>query len=421
MVKRWFSSLYDTVWRKTLMRSGMLTGLILAVVLLALAVAFQQHTHGNLHKLKEKITTQRQEAPVPHPGGKEAIELMRTRMVQDTVPEFLSATVLPGRGMNVLQIKAYVPGKGDLTLLVSPTVQAAEKVMTGTGADANGQASLTMGGAFEAPWADSISGTPGDGHIAAQWRGHTMVLPEVDPDRVEVEGGLLLAKAATASDTAPLPDGGQATGTFEAQDFGVHWPSKTQVTVAVLLSGRAMELTIRAKNTGDVAEPVGLGWHPQFAIAKANRGEVRLRIPGERRVETRNGNNGMPTGNLLPVTGTSYDFTAREGTKLGSMDLDECFVGLHQSLLDSGPVAELIDPARGYGIRLTALSSAIKAIRVVAPKNGDFVSIQPQFNYPDPLGREWAKTPDTGLVVLQPGQSTKWQVRVELFSMEEGR
>lgn len=416
MVKRWFSSLYHTVWRQTLMRSGMLTGLLLLLAVLGLAVAYQQHRQGNIHKLKEKISTEHHEAPIPRPGGREAIVLRRSRSVQDSTPEFLSATLLPGRGMNVLQITAFVPGKGEVSLLASPTVEEAEKIMTGSGTDANGQASLAMGGAFEAPWAGRIWGASTDDHVAAQWRTHAVTLPKGGSGGTIANGGLLLGRQATSAGSTALPDGGQAQATFDAGDFGAQWPSKTQIAVTVLLSSRSIELTITAKNMGDVAEPIGLGWHPRFAIAKGSRGQVRLRIPAEMRVDVRDHNKGLPSGTLEPVSGTPYDFTAREGTELGTLGLDDCFGALHQNLLDSGPVAELTDPTGGYGLRLTALSSAIKAMHVLALADADFVSIEPQFNYPDPFGREWAKTPDNGIVVLQPGQTTRWQVRMELFS-----
>ena len=102
------------------------------------------------------------------------------------------------------------------------------------------------------------------------------------------------------------------------------------------------------------------------------------------------------------------------------MSLDDCFVALQQDLLENGPVAELSDPASGFKLRLTALSSTIRAMHVVAPANGEYVSIDPQFNYPDPLGREWGKDVDTGMVVLQPGQTTQWKVRLELISLAGG-
>src|ERR1039458_2371724 len=76
-------------------------------------------------------------------------------------------------------------------------------------------------------------------------------------------------------------------------------------------------------------------------IFDGNRRQLRLRIPGEMRAEVRNRDKDMPTGVLLPVAGTPYDFTAHSGAKLGTMDLDECFVALEQNLLDDGPIAEL--------------------------------------------------------------------------------
>jgi galactose mutarotase-like enzyme len=56
-------------------------------------------------------------------------------------------------------------------------------------------------------------------------------------------------------------------------------------------------------------------------------------------------------------------------------------------------------------------------MRVVAPANADFVSIEPQYNYADPFGREWGSGTNTGMIELQPGQSTQWKVRLELFSV----
>jgi galactose mutarotase-like enzyme len=411
IVQRWFSTLFHTTWRRGLMRSGLVTGLLVAALIAALSFAYRERGRGNLHKLKAKIVVEHQDVPVPRPGGQDAITLTRSRLMGDSMPEFLSATILPGRGMNVLQITAYIPGKGEVNLMASPSIEGAASAMTGSGVDADGQASLTMGGAFEAPWADRLWGAPTNaGHSMIVWRGHAVTVPATG------SGGLLLAKAADSVNTTALPDGGEVQAFFHSGDFGAHWPSKTEVTVTVLLSSSSIDLTFIARNAGDVAEPIGIGWRPRFAILNENRGQVRLRIAGEKRAEMRGPGEGLPTGVLLPVVGTPYDFTMPGGAKLGTMNLDDCFVALRQELLDSGPVAELSDPGNNYGLRLTALSSTIKAMRVVAPAEGGFVSIAPQFNYPDPFGREWGKDTDTGIVVLQPGQSTQWKVRLELLS-----
>ncbi|MGA1981574.1 MAG: aldose 1-epimerase [Acidobacteriaceae bacterium] len=422
-VKEWFSALYHQVWRRNVMRSGWVTGFLLGCVLVGLTIGYREHMRGNFHKLKAEMADAREDAPVPRPGGQEAVSLIRTRLMGDSTPEFLSVTMLPGRGMNVLQITAYIPGKGEVNLMASPTVEGAAKAMTGKGEDADGRASLTMGSAFEAPWAGRIWGTPIEGgRVATSWQGQTITLPSAESGSASAvaRDGLMLAEPSDSVRTSALPDGGDTEATFNAGDFGGRWPSKTQIAITVLLGGRSIDLTMTARNTGDEPEPIGLGWEPRFAILDGNRRQLRLRIPGEMRAEVRNRDKDVPTGVLLPVAGTAYDFTAHSGAKLGTMDLDECFVALEQNLLDNGPIAELSDPVSNYGLRLTALSPTIKAMRVVAPANADFVSIGPQFNYPDPFGREWEKQTDTGMVVLQPGQSTQWKVRLELFSLAGG-
>jgi galactose mutarotase-like enzyme len=417
MLRDWCAVQFHRVWRRGVMRSGMVTGLILAVLVGGLGFAIRERGRGNIRRLKAKIETDRPTVPVPLPGGQEAIELTRMRLMGGTMPEFLSVTMLPGRGMNVLQIKAYIPGKGEVNLLASPSVEGAESAMTGTGEDADGKASLTMGGPFEVPWAGRIGGVASQvaGRVSAVWRGHTIILP--GGAEGVARDGLLLANAADSVETTALPDGGQVQAVFHAGDFGAHWPSKTDVTVTVLLGSQWIELTVVARNTGDAPEPVGIGWHPRFTIFDGNRDQLRLRLPGEMWEEVRDRESGLPTGVLLPVNGTAYDFTMRGGAALGKMELDDSFVALHRDLMDNSAVAELSDPANDYGVRLTALSPTIKAFRVVAPADADYVSIGPQFNYDDPFGREWSNGTDTGMVVLQPGQSTQWEIRMELFSL----
>lgn len=417
-LKAWLHS----IWRGKLLRSGWITIALLACVLAGLTAGYVAHLRGNFHKLKVKMANDRQDAPVPQPGGQEPITLMRTRL-GDATPEFLSVTLLPGRGMNTLRITAYLPGKGEVNLLASPSIAAADEAMTGTGDDANGQASLAMGGAFEAPWAGQVWGTPATGgRITTEWRGHTITLPASGTGGAAgAADGLMLAEPSDTVQNSALPDGGQAEAVFHAGDFGAHWPSNTDVTVGVLLGSRSIDLTMTARNTGSAAEPIGLGWYPRFAILGDRRQQLRLRIPGEMRTEARGRDKASPTGELLSVAGTPYDFTLHNGAPLGSLELDECFVALRQDLLDSGPIAEFSDPAANYALRLTALSPTIKAMRVVAPANGNFVSIAPQFNYPDPFGKEWRANTDTGMVVLQPGQSTEWKVRLELFPLTSGK
>jgi aldose 1-epimerase len=176
-------------------------------------------------------------------------------------------------------------------------------------------------------------------------------------------------------------------------------------------------MKIVARNTGNAAEPIGLGWHPRFAVLDGHRGQMMLKLPKALRAEVKDRRSGQLSGRLLPVDGTEYDFTGPNGAKLGALNLDDSFVQLKRALMEDGPVAELRDPENDYGLRITAMTPTINAMRVYAPLDGSFVAIDPQFNYDDPFGHEWPKGTDTGMVVLQPGESTQWMIRLEIFSL----
>jgi galactose mutarotase-like enzyme len=117
------------------------------------------------------------------------------------------------------------------------------------------------------------------------------------------------------------------------------------------------------------------------------------------------------------VAHTSLDYNATDGAPLPEDGMDACFGDLQQRVMDNGPEAELSDSLNGYKLRLTALSPEIKAMRVTMPADGSYLSIGPQFNYPDPFGHEWEKSGGSGMVVLQPGQSTEWKVRLEILPL----
>jgi galactose mutarotase-like enzyme len=428
LLKGWVERWRRSIWRAAVMRSGLLTVLVLTLMLVGLAFGWREHRMGQFAQLKRELGNKPVHDATVKPGGQDIIQLQRSQMIGGNGPEFLSATLLPGRGMNLLQIKAYLPQKGEVNLLASPTPEEAGRMMTGTGPDAAGAMSLGMGAAIEAPWASRIYGvlTPDGQGLTAVWRGVHLVLPTDAKDSYGVggaaaAGGLLLKQPSDTVSSSVMPDGGEAQATFHPGDFGGRWPSKTEISTTVAMSGRSIQIRITARNTGTTAEPIGIGWHPRFAILNGHRGQMMLRLPQGLRVEVKDRRTGQLSGKLLPVEGTEYDFTGHGGAKLGALNLDDSFVHLRTGLMENGPVAELRDPENDYGLRITAMTSTIRAIRVYAPLDGSFLSIEPQFNYDDPFGREWAKEEDTGMVVLQPGESTQWRIRLEIFSLSSGQ
>ncbi len=404
------------------------THLALALVLLLTAViagtsfVLHERGRGHLSRLKSELKAQpaTETPPPPQPGGEEAIVLQRSQMAGSTLPEFLSVTLLPGRGMNTLQITAYLPDRGEVQLLASPTVDEAATLLSGTGDDHDGALSLGLGGALEVPWAGRIFGQRAaeKDAVPQTWHGRTVSLPlsaVAGPTAIS-EGGLLLNGEASSVSSNVMPDGGEAQALYPAGDFNGRWPSKTEVKVTVLLSGRALEIHVVAHNTGTEPEPIGMGWKPRFAVLSGDRSQVQLHLPSSEHIEQRDGSE-RPTGRLLPVAGTPLDFTGHDGAALRSLRLDDTFVHLRPALLDFGPMIELRDPKSNYGLRVTAMTSTIHAVHIESDPGSNVISIDPRFNYDDPFGREWGSGEDTGMVTVEPGKSVQWRIRLELFPL----
>jgi aldose 1-epimerase len=349
-------------------------------------------------------------------NGQKIVVLKRNATSGGTKPEFISATILPGRGMNLLQITANIPGKGVIDVLATPPLDQVAKALSN---DKFGNMSFsTFGGAFLVPYANRIRGTLSqDGQsITTEWHGKKLVLPanwggkNPGAERHSIHGLILTRKA---DELEVSKDGSSVTATIHAGNFGGHWLSSTDLVIHITLHEDSVDSTITAKNVGNEAEPIGIGWHPYFTIPSGERNQVRLHIPATRHVETNNLDDVFPTGNITAVKGTRYDFTAPEGKLIGNELYDESFSGLMRS---NGKVrVDLIDPAAHYGIHIDGLSPQINTVQFYAPKDKPFVALEEQYNFGDPFSKVW-KGMNTGMVTLAPGNSTTWHVELRLFT-----
>ena len=352
-------------------------------------------------------------------GGEDVLTLSRKATSGGSKPEFLSVTLLPGRAMNMFQVTAAIPGKGEIPLLHSPSVADAANVLTGEGKDAPGNMSFSLGGAFLVPYPNRILGEPSsDGKsVVTHWRGHTLALPANFPSknpggRVVAIHGLINKDPVEDLHTETTADGQTATAVIHAKDFGGLWISDTDLRFSVALNGDGVETTITAKNVGSEPEPMSIGWHPYFQIPSGHRAQARVHVPASMMATVNNYGDTFPTGQLKPVKGTGYDLSAPDGVALDDHFLDDNFSHLQRT---KGAVeVKLIDPESSYGLTVAALSPEVRTVQVYSPKTATFVAVEPQFNYVDPFGKEW-KGMDTGMVTLRPGQSVTWKVRLELF------
>jgi galactose mutarotase-like enzyme len=330
-------------------------------------------------------------------------------------PAFTGAEILPDRGMMTLQLRARLAGRGETGLLAAPPLATALARFAANPGPFPGNESFFFGGAVLIPFANRVRG-----RLAAD--GRTIVTRVLDRDvtlpanfggaeRYAMHG-LILDSRVGAIERRTTAAEDAVRGVLEAGDFGCGWPSRTELTFENVLRAESFRFTITARNVGDETLPMGIGWHPYFALPSGRREQARLRVPARRRVRV--SADVLPTGEIEAVAGTPYDFSPPGGRPFGDLRLDDCFVDLETAAGEAA--VEVIDPEAAYGLRVVSASPPVRAIQVYAPLDGAFVAVEPQLNLADPFGAQWGPEVDTGMALLAPGESVIWSVRLELFT-----
>jgi aldose 1-epimerase len=353
-------------------------------------------------------------------GGSPVVTLQRPAPSDPGKPSFLNAQILPGRGMTTLQVTAHLPTHGEFELLTSPPLDEARRLLEGGFGGFLGNASYLIGGAVLLPFANRIRGELssdrktvrtriGDRSVdlPANWGGRR---PGAEQYAMH---GLILASRMDEMSRETTEERDVLRGSLQAGDFGGSWVSSAALEFENILTSDSFTLRVKATNVGDEPLPMGIGWHPYFNLPRGRRDQARLHLPARGRTLVNDYDEVLPTGEVEPVAGTPYDFSAPGGRPLGDLFLDDCFVDLDPSAGEV--VAEIMDPAGSFGLRVAAVSPPVHAIQVYAPPDKGFVVIEPQFNRADPFGAQWGGA-DTGMVILKPGESVIYSARLELFT-----
>jgi aldose 1-epimerase len=350
-------------------------------------------------------------------GGEKIVTLTR-KPISTAKPEFTSVTLAPGRGMELLQVTANFPGKGNVDVLASPDLPSIQKMLD-VDDDANGDFGYRLGAVFLVPYPNRIRGKlSADGKtLTTEWEGHTITLPannigtKPGAERHAMHG-LILKSMAEEVSVDKVAGGEEVSGVINAGDFGGHWLSKTQLVITIRLTADAVDATVVAHNVGTEPEPMAIGWHPYLNLPSGDRSQARVRIPATKLSEVDGYDNVFPTGKLLPVKGTRFDLQAAGGAPLGTNMFDDNWSEIDWE--NHAATVQVMDPAAHYGVDIEGLSPEIKTIQMYAPPTKQFVAVEHQYNFADPFGKEW-NSMDTGMVTLKPGQSTRWHVRLHVF------
>jgi aldose 1-epimerase len=362
---------------------------------------------------------------VPAGRAQEALEINGEKVVtlkraagSNTKPVFTSVTVAPGRGMEVLQITANFPGKGEVNVLNSPDLPTI-KDMLDLKDNANGDSGYRFGAAILVPYANRVRGqvSPDGKTVNVNWEGHTLSLPgntsgrQPGAEKHAMHGLILKAKFKDVR-TKKIAGGEQLSGVLHAGDFGAQWVSSTDLVMTVSLTADAVDVQVTAKNVGKEAEPIAIGWHPYMNLPSGNRAQARVHIPGTQFSEMDRHDDMIPTGKLVNVEGTVNDWRAPEGVALGDRFYDENWCHFERT---NGVIAvKVTDPAAQYGVEIDGVSPEINTVEAYAPPRAKFVAIEHQYNFNDPFGKQWNGM-DTGMMRLKPGQRTTWHVRLKVF------
>ncbi len=179
-------------------------------------------------------------------------------------------------------------------------------------------------------------------HLHGGTAGFNRRVWEAFPIKKEKEAGITL--------TLSSPDGDQG------------YPGKLDVRLDVMLS-EENELSLKYEAMVDAPCPVNLTNHTYWNLAGECGGEigghvVRLNSPGYLEVD----DTLIPTGNIIPVEGTPFDFTSP--TQLSERlqltgGFDHCFTLSMENAL-SIPAAEIYEPESGRRMSVFTISPGIQ-------------------------------------------------------------
>lgn len=186
--------------------------------------------------------------------------------------------------------------------------------------------------------------------------------------------------------TVAFSDASRCDLTFAFDDKAI-WPFPYKAFQSFKLDQQGLHIHLSLTNTGKEAMPAGIGIHPYFP-----------KTPGTT-LQATVGHLWEIDDATIPVrrvpAPAEYDFSSPKS--LDQARLDHCFDGY-------GGLMEIVWPGQPVKLRVTS-SNNLKHLVVYTPQGQNFFCAEPVSHMPDAVNRLHDNTIDTGLVIVQPGET----------------
>ncbi len=195
------------------------------------------------------------------------------------------------------------------------------------------------------------------------------------------------------------------------------FPFESRLTVTYRVTERAMRFSYRVENRGNRPMPFGLCRHPFFMREDPSE-PVEIKVEAADVYETTP--DLLPTGNLLPVS-EHPEYDLRQFRSLDSIRIDAVFTHL------KGDSVFIRYPRRGMQLRIRMSGEfrhvvvfSVKAYPGLFPDNGlpETFCVESQTCCTDGINMHEKGFAESGLLVLQPGESREGFVSYEFEDME---
>lgn len=247
------------------------------------------------------------------------------------------------------------------------------------------------------PWFRGRILFPFDDRVHAgryRFDGQEYQLPINDPDGEDALHGFLYARPLRVVRCGSSPRMARAVLVGEVGDQP-GYPFRLQIRLVYTLNAKGFHLQLRIKNTGPASAPFSVGWHPYFRPAGQKLAHTGLLIPAERYVET--DEKLLPTGKLLPVEGSEFDF--RRTRAIGPLALDHGF---------ENPAGYMECCTADVSIRIEQ-SDLFAYSQVFVPPGRESVALEPISAATDAFNK-----PELGLRILAPRAEESGGISVRL-------